>query len=106
MIILRQTASTSEATDMAPHLHIVRQLLIETGEINERIHAGDICSAKTGLVPARKLCDHYSKILREEKCENVSIQPFVAYGGWIGLSYSYDFKSETFLGSIVVRTLS
>jgi hypothetical protein len=91
---------------MSVHISIVRQLLIESGEINDRIMAGDICSAKTGLPRATKLCDHYSKILRAEKCENVSIQPFVAYGGWIGLSYSYDFKSEPFLGSIVVRTLS
>jgi hypothetical protein len=91
---------------MSVHISIMRQLFIESGEINERIHCGDICSAKTGLIPARKLCDRYEKILRAEKCEQVKIEPYVAYGGWIGLTYSYDFDNEPFVGSLVVRTLA
>jgi hypothetical protein len=91
---------------MSVHLSIMRQLLIESGEINERIHCGDICSAKTGLPRANKLCDRYKKILVAEKCEQVSIKPYIAYGGWIGLAYSYDFDNEPFVGSVVVRTLA
>jgi len=91
---------------MTPHLQIMRQLLIESGEINERIHAGDICSAKTGLPKARKLCDRYEKILRAEKCEEVRIEPYIAYGGWIGITYSYFTGDEPFVGSVVVRTLA
>lgn len=91
---------------MSVHLSIMRQLLIESGEINERIHCGDICSAKTGLPRANKLCDRYAKILVAEKCERVKIEPYIAYGGWIGLTYSYDFDNEPFTGSCVVRTLA
>jgi hypothetical protein len=90
---------------MPPHLHIVRQLLIESGEINERIHAGDICSAKTGLVPARKICDRYKKILIAEKCEDVKIEPFIAYGGWIGITYGYVAGDDPVGGSVVIRSL-
>mgnify|MGYP000461594075 CR=1 FL=1 len=93
-------------TNKAIHLAVMRQLFIESGEINERIHSGDICSSKTGLPVARKLCDRYEKILRAEKCENVSIEPYIAYGGWIGLTYNYDFETEPFFGSLVVRTLA
>lgn len=91
---------------MTTHLAIMRQLLIESGEINERIHAGDICSNKTGLPVARKLCDRYAKILRAEKCEDVGIDPYAAYGGWIGITYGYTYGGETFTGSVVVRTLA
>jgi len=91
---------------MTTHLAIMRQLLIESGEINERIHAGDICSNKTGLPKARKLCDRYAKILRAEKCEDVGIDPYAAYGGWIGITYGYTYEGEPFIGSVVVRTLA
>lgn len=88
---------------MSVHLSIMRQLLIESGEINKRIHAGDICSAKTGLIPARKLCEHYTKILVAEKCELVKIDPFIAYGGWIGITHGYTYEGETFEGSTIVN---
>lgn len=91
---------------MPTHIAIMRQLLIESGEINERIHAGDICSNKTGLPVARKLCDRYAKILRAEKCEDVGLDPYAAYGGWIGITYGYTYKGEPFVGSAVVRTLA
>lgn len=89
---------------MSIHLSIVRQLLVEAGEINGRIESGDICSAKTGLPVARKLCDRYSKILRAEKCDDVKIEPFVAYGGLIGITYGYVAGDEPVVGSVVVRT--
>ena len=91
---------------MTPHLSIIRQLLIESGEINERIHAGDICSNKTGLPVARKLCDRYAKILRAEKVEDLFLDPYAAYGGWIGITYGYIYEGEIFGGSVVVRTLA
>lgn len=91
---------------MSPHIQIMRQLFIESGEINERIHAGDIVSAKAGLPKARQLCDRYAKILRAEKCEEVGIDPYVAYGGWIGLTYGYTYDGQTYTGSLVVRTLA
>ena len=84
----------------------MRQLLIESGEINERIHSGDVFSAKAGLPKARKLCEHYSKILRAEDCEEVRIEPYVAYGGWSGITYSYFSGDEPFVGSVVGRTLA
>ena len=91
---------------MTTHLAIIRQLFIESGEINERIHQGDIISAKAGLPKARKLCDHYAKILRAEKCEDVGLEPYVAYGGWIGITFGYTYAKEPFAGSAVVRTLA
>jgi hypothetical protein len=84
----------------------MRQLLIESGEINERIMCGDICSAKTGLPRARKLCEKYKKILVAEKCDDVKIEPFVAYGGWIGITYGYVAGDDPVVGSAVVRTLA
>jgi len=88
------------------HLSIMRQLFIESGEINDRIVAGDICSARTGLPRARKLCDHYARIMQANNALDVKIEPYVAAGGWIGITYSFTAGVEPFCGSVVTRTLS
>lgn len=88
------------------HTQVVRQMFIRSGEINERIVAGDICSAKTGLPLARKLCEAFTSTLGSCGCQEISIDPFVAYGGWIGITYSYNFRGQDFSGSAVVRSLS
>jgi len=88
------------------HTQVVRQMFIRSGEINERIVAGDICSAKTGLPKARKLCEEYASTLGSCGCQEIFLDPFVAYGGWIGITYSYTFRGQSFSGSAVVRSLS
>lgn len=89
---------------MSVHLSIMRQLLIESGEINARILSGDICSAKTGLPRARKLCDQYAKILRAEDCVSVKIEPFIAAGGLIGVSYDFVASGDPVTGSVTIRS--
>ena len=90
---------------LSPNLLTLRELLVESGAINERITCGDICSAKTALPRARKLCEKYIKLLIKEKADDVKIEPFIAYGGLIGITYGFvSSGGEPIVGSVVVRT--
>ena len=74
------------------HLDGLVALLSEIYEINERILTLDICSAKTAIASTRmkKLLNHYHEALHEDGAVKVSLQAYVAAGGWVGIQYSYE----------------
>ena len=76
------------------HLDGMVALLSELYEINERIMCGDICSAKTAIQSDRmkKLLNHYHEALSEDGAEAITLDVYVAAGGWVGLTYSYQLS--------------
>jgi hypothetical protein len=87
------------------HLDGMTALLSELYEINERIMTGDICSAKSAIASGRmkKLLHHYHEALHEDGAVKVSLQAYVAAGGWVGITYSYEFDGFEIAGSQVPR---
>ena len=87
------------------HLDGMTALLSELYEINERIMTGDICSAKTAIASGRmkKLLHHYHEALHEDGAVKVSLQAYVAAGGWVGITYSYEVDGCEVAGSQVPR---
>jgi hypothetical protein len=87
------------------HLDGMTALLSEVYEINERIMTGDICSAKTAIASGRmkKLLHHYHEALHEDGAVKVSLQAYVAAGGWVGITYSYEVDGCEVAGSQVPR---
>jgi hypothetical protein len=76
------------------HLDGMVALLSELYEINERIMCGDITSAKSAIASGRmkKLLHHYHEALHEDGATKVSLQAYVAAGGWVGITYSYQLS--------------
>jgi hypothetical protein len=74
------------------HLEGMRNLIIEIFEVNERILTGDICSAKSAIASTnvKKILNHYHEALHEDGAVKVSLQAYVAAGGWVGIQYSYE----------------
>lgn len=68
-------------------------LLSELYEVNERILTGDIMSAKAAIASTKmkKLLNHYHEAMHEDGATEVSLQAYIAAGGWVGLTYSYRF---------------
>ena len=87
------------------HLEGMRNLLSEIYEINERILTLDICSAKTALASTnlKKILAHYHEALHEDGATKVSLQAYVAAGGWVGVQYSYELDGFEVAGSQVPR---
>lgn len=87
------------------HLDGMLALLSEIYEINERVMCGDIVSAKAAIASGRmkKLLNHYHEALHEDGAEKVSLQAYVAAGGWVGLTYSYTIDGFEVAGSQVPR---
>jgi hypothetical protein len=87
------------------HLEGMRNLLLEIYEVNERIMTGDICSAKTALASTnlKKILTHYHEALHEDGAVKVSLQAYVAAGGWVGIQYSYELDGFEVAGSQVPR---
>lgn len=87
------------------HLDGMLALLSEIYEINERVMTGDICSAKAAIASGRmkKLLNHYHEALHEDGAEKVSLQAYVAAGGWVGITYSYTVDGFEVAGSQVPR---
>ena len=87
------------------HLDGLVALLSEIYEINERILTLDICSAKTAIASTRmkKLLNHYHEALHEDGASKVSLQAYVAAGGWVGITYSYEVDGFEVAGSQVPR---
>ncbi len=88
------------------HLDGMAALLSELYEINERIMCGDIVSAKAAIASTRmtKLLRHYHEALSEDGATSISLDPFVAAGGWVGLTYSYTLPDGfTVSGSVTPR---
>ena len=87
------------------HLEGMRNLLAEIFEVNERILTGDICSAKAAIASTnlKKIMNHYHEALHEDGATNVSLQAYVAAGGWVGIQYSYELDGFEVAGSQVPR---
>jgi len=87
------------------HLEGMRNLLIEIYEVNERIMTGDICSAKSAIASTnvKKILAHYHEALHEDGAVKVSLQAYVAAGGWVGIQYSYELDGFEVAGSQVPR---
>lgn len=87
------------------HLDGMVALLSEVYEINERIMTGDILGPKSAIASDRmkKLLNHYHEALHEDGAANVSLQAYVAAGGWVGITYSYTLDGFEVAGSQVPR---
>ena len=88
------------------HLDGMTALLSELYEVNERVLTGDIVSAKAAIASPRmpKLIRHYHKALSEDGAQAIYLEPFVAAGGWVGLTYSYTLPDGfTVSGSVTPR---
>lgn len=87
------------------HLEGMRNLLIEIYEVNERIMTGDIVSAKAAIASTnvKKILSHYHEALHEDGAVKVSLQAYVAAGGWVGIQYSYELDGFEVAGSQVPR---
>jgi hypothetical protein len=88
------------------HLDWLKNILEDLLEINRRIECGDIVSAKAAIASSRvkKLLGQYHKALTDDGAKKVFLEAYVAAGGWIGITYSFElgdgFKVE---GSPVPR---
>jgi hypothetical protein len=87
------------------HLEGMRNLLVEIYEVNERIMTGDIVSAKAAIASTnvKKILTHYHEALHEDGAVKVSLQAYVAAGGWVGIQYSYELDGFEVAGSQVPR---
>ena len=87
------------------HLDGMRNLLAEVYEVNERIMTGDIISAKAAIASTnlKKILAHYHEALHEDGATKVSLQAYVAAGGWVGIQYSYEMDGFEVAGSQVPR---
>jgi len=87
------------------HLDGMRNLLAEIYEVNERIMTGDIISAKAAIASTnvKKILTHYHEALHEDGAVKVSLQAYVAAGGWVGIQYSYELDGFEVAGSQVPR---
>ncbi len=76
------------------HLDGMTALLSELYEINCRVECGDIVSAKAAIASKRmdKLLNHYHEALSEDGAVAISLDVFVAAGGWVGITYSYTIQ--------------
>jgi len=87
------------------HVEGMRNLLAEIFEVNERISTGDIFSAKAAIASTnlKKIMNHYHEALHEDGAVKVSLQAYVAAGGWVGIQYSYELDGFEVAGSQVPR---
>ena len=87
------------------HLEGMRNLLLEIYEVNERIMTGDICSPKAAIASTnmKKLLTHYHEALHEDGATKVSLQAYIAAGGWVGIQYSMEIDGFEVAGSQVPR---
>ena len=87
------------------HLEGMRNLLLEIYEINERILTLDICSAKSAIASTnlKKILAHYHEALHEDGAVKVSLQAYIAAGGWVGIQYAYELDGFEVAGSQVPR---
>jgi len=87
------------------HLEGMRNLLAEIYEVNERILTGDILGPKSAIASAnmKKILNHYHEALHEDGAVKVSLQAYVAAGGWVGIQYSYELDGFEVAGSQVPR---
>jgi hypothetical protein len=87
------------------HLDGMRALLSEVYEVNERILTGDILGPKSAIASTnmKKMLTHYHEALHEDGATKVSLQAYIAAGGWVGITYSYEINGFEVAGSQVPR---
>ena len=87
------------------HLEGMRNLLAEVFEVNERIMTGDILGPKSAIASTnmKKMLAHYHEALHEDGAVKISLQAYVAAGGWVGIQYSYELDGFEIAGSQVPR---
>lgn len=88
------------------HLLPMRALIANLQDVNTAIDTGDLASPKAALKSkwVADLLDYARTDLREEGATAISLDLYVAAGGWVGLTYSYAFPDGfTFQGSVVPR---
>ena len=89
------------------HLAPMHDLLAELEHVNDRIMTGDITSPRAALKTkwVRDLIDQTTVRLRQEGADSVLLEPYVAAGGWLGITWAYGFKADgfSFSGSQVPR---
>ena len=87
------------------HLEGMRNLLAEVFEVNERIMTGDILGPKSAIASTnmKKMLAHYHEALHEDGATKVSLQAYVAAGGWVGIQNSYELDGFESAGSQVPR---
>lgn len=87
------------------HLDAMRHLLEDLFFVNERIMTGDIVSAKAAIASTnvKKILTHYHEALHEDGATKVSLQAYIAAGGWVGIMYSFELDGCQFEGSQVPR---
>ena len=87
------------------HLEGMRNLLQEIYFINERISTGDILGPKSAIASTnmKKILAHYHEALHEDGAVKVSLQAYVAAGGWVGIQYSMEIDGFEIAGSQVPR---
>jgi len=85
----------------------MRNLLQEIYFINERISTGDIVSPKAALASTnlKKILTHYHEALHEDGAVKVSLQAYIAAGGWVGIQYSMEIDGFEIAGSQVPRRI-
>ena len=87
------------------HCDSMRHLIEEIFEVNERVMCGDIVSAKAAIASTnmKKILAHYHEALHEDGATKVSLQAYIAAGGWVGIMYSFELDGCQFEGSQVPR---
>jgi len=84
----------------------MRALIANLHDVNTAIDTGDLASPKAALKSkwVADLLDYARTDLREEGATAISLDLYVAAGGWVGLTYSYSLPDGfTFQGSVVPR---
>jgi len=78
-------------TNQFNHVDGMRGLLSEVYELNERIMTGDLVSAKSVIAGKnmKNIMLHYHEAIAEDGAIDIHLQAYVAYGGWIGITFSY-----------------
>lgn len=87
------------------HIFITRSMIEELFYINEAITNGDIVSPKAALPRVEKLVGRYRSFYGKVGCMNISLMPYIASGGFIGISFSFSLSKwgEPIKGNIVPR---
>lgn len=90
------------------HLLPMRALIANLQDVNTAIDTGDLASPKAALRSkwVGDLLDSARTDLLDEGATAVSLQLYIAAGGWVGLTYSYSSADGfSFQGSVVPRRI-
>lgn len=76
------------------YLQDLQGLLYEIAFLNDRIDQGDIVSAEKALPLAKKAAEKVKKAMLEHGAYDVFLDPYVAFGGWVGITVAYADKEN------------